>query len=89
MGPQYVGLFRVLARLFMVAYRLDLPKELRQIHSPFHVSQLLKCVANNSTVVPLDDIQVDDNLDYVEWLMAILDRKMKALLNKVISFVKV
>lgn len=39
-------------------------------------------------MVPLDDIQVDDRLKYVEGLVAILDWKTKALGNKVVSLVK-
>lgn len=46
-------------------------------------------MANDSVVVPLDDIQVDDLLIYVERPVATLDQKMKALLKKVESLVKV
>lgn len=53
------------------------------------MSQLRKCVADESTVVPLDDIQVDDRQNYVERLMMILDRKMKVFHNKEVSPVKV
>ena len=49
-----------------VAYRLDFPEELSQIHSNFHVSQLRKYVADDSAVIPLDDVQVDDRLNYIE-----------------------
>ena len=58
-----------------VAYCLDLPDELSQIHSTFHVSQLQKYVVNKTVVVPLDDIQLDDLLNYVERLVAIIDKK--------------
>ena len=40
-------------------------------------------------VVPLDDIQVDDHLIYVERPVVILDKKTKALRNKEVSLVKV
>ena len=57
LGPMYIGPFQVLARMGRVAYRLDLPVELSQIHSTFHASQLRKCVVDDSAVVPLEDIQ--------------------------------
>lgn len=37
-------------------------------------------------MVSLDDIRVDDHLNYVERPLAVLDRKMKALRNMVVSF---
>ena len=72
-----------------VAYRLDLPAEFSQIHSTFHVSQLQKCLADDSTVVPLEDIQVDESLIYIGRPVAILDRKSKDLRNKRVELVKV
>ena len=38
LGPRFIGPFRVVARVRKVAYRLDLPAELSQIHNTFHVS---------------------------------------------------
>ena len=60
-----------------VAYRLDLPAEFSQIHNTFQVPRLRKCVADETTVVTLEDIQVDASLHYIEWPIVILDRKVK------------
>ncbi|KAJ9536818.1 hypothetical protein OSB04_un000042 [Centaurea solstitialis] len=79
----------VIARVGKVAYRLELPPELNQIHDTFHVSQLRKCLADETAHVPIDDIQVDERLNYVERPIAILERKTKSLRNKEIGLVKV
>ena len=72
-----------------MAYRLDLPEELSQIHNTVHVSQLRKCVTEESAVVLVDDIQVDRSLNYIERHAVILDRKTKDLHNKEVKLVKV
>ena len=40
-------------------------EELNQIHNTFHVSLLWKYVVDDLAVDTLDDIQVDDRLNYV------------------------
>ncbi|KAI3752384.1 hypothetical protein L2E82_24389 [Cichorium intybus] len=89
LGPRYIGPYRIVARVGKVAYRLELPEQLSQIHDTFHVSQLRKCVTEESTIVPLEDTQLDEGLNYVERPIAIIERKMKTLRNKTIGLVKV
>ncbi|GKA23398.1 putative reverse transcriptase domain-containing protein [Tanacetum coccineum] len=36
LSPRYIGLFKILARVGLVAYMLELPEELKGIHSTFH-----------------------------------------------------
>ena len=81
---KYIGPFRVLARVGWVAYRLDLPSELNQIHIMFHVCQLQKFLVDDSAVFPFEDIQVDDRLNYIEKPVAVLDWKKKTKRNKVV-----
>ncbi|KAD6453660.1 hypothetical protein E3N88_08366 [Mikania micrantha] len=89
LSPRFIGPFRVIARIGNVAYRLELPEELSGIHDTFHVSYLRKCLANESAYVPLEDLEIDDKLNYVEKPVAILDRKVKQLRNKSLNQVKV
>ena len=56
LGPRYIRSFRFIDRVSKVAYRLELPEELSQIHNTFHVSPLRKCVLDDEMVVSLDDI---------------------------------
>ena len=89
LGPRFVGPFKILARVGEVAYRLELPEELCDIHPTFHVSHLRKCLADETAYVPLQDVEVDKQLNYVEQPIAILDSKEKRLRNKVVTLVKV
>nr|GEU97516.1 hypothetical protein [Tanacetum cinerariifolium] len=64
-----------------VAYVLELPKEMRGIHNTFHVSYLIKCLANESSVITLDDIEIDLGLISREEPVTILGRKSRQLRN--------
>nr|GEU60643.1 reverse transcriptase domain-containing protein [Tanacetum cinerariifolium] len=72
-----------------VAYRLDFPEELNDVHDTFHMSNLKKCLADPILQVPLDEIRVDAKLNFVEVPMEILDREFKKLKRSRISIVKV
>nr|GEY99746.1 putative reverse transcriptase domain-containing protein [Tanacetum cinerariifolium] len=60
LNPRYVGPFKVLAKVGKVAYRLELPQELSRVHHTFHVLNLKKCYADESLVMSLEGIHVDD-----------------------------
>ncbi|GJW84136.1 hypothetical protein Tco_0157281 [Tanacetum coccineum] len=89
LAPRYVGPFEILERIGLVAYRLRLPKELNSIHDTFHVSNLKKCLGDTNLHVPLDEIQVDKTLRFVEEPVEIMDQEIKKLKHRKIALVKV
>ncbi|GJX19244.1 putative reverse transcriptase domain-containing protein [Tanacetum coccineum] len=77
LSPRYIGPFKILERVGLVAYKLELPRELQGIHDTFHVLNLKKCLSDESIIIPLDDIQLDDKLHFIEEPVERMDRKVK------------
>jgi hypothetical protein len=38
LSPRFIGPFQILQRVGEVAYRLDLPEQLADVHDVFHIS---------------------------------------------------
>ena len=77
-----------------VAYKLELPERLLGVHDVFHVSQLKKCHAEMADIslrdtVPLEAIQLDNDLTYQEKPVKILEFASRVTCSKVIKFCKV
>nr|GEX83944.1 putative reverse transcriptase domain-containing protein [Tanacetum cinerariifolium] len=62
LNPRYVGPFKVLNKVGIVSYKLELPQELNRVHNTFHVSNLKRCHADEPLDVPLDGLHFDDKL---------------------------
>ncbi|GKB17444.1 putative reverse transcriptase domain-containing protein [Tanacetum coccineum] len=88
LAPRYVGLFEILKRIGLVAYRLRLPKQLSKVHNTLHVSNLKKCLADANLHVPLDEIKIDKTLHFVEEPVEIMDHEVNTLKRSKISIVK-
>ena len=89
LNPRYIGLFRILERIGQVAYHLELPPELSEIHNVFHVSMLRKYISDPSHVLETPPIELKEYLSFEVQLVAIVAQEMKQLRNKVIPMVKV
>ncbi|GJY23807.1 putative reverse transcriptase domain-containing protein [Tanacetum coccineum] len=68
LNPHYIGPFKILERIDPMAYKLELPEELRNVHSTFHVSNLKKFLSNESLVIPMKELRLDDKLNFLEEL---------------------
>nr|GEX70791.1 reverse transcriptase domain-containing protein [Tanacetum cinerariifolium] len=59
------------------------------VHSTFHVSNLKKCLSDESLAIPLDELHIDDKLRFVEEPVEIVDREIKRLRQGYIPIIKV
>ena len=72
-----------------MAYELELPAELDEVHPVFHISLLMKCVGDPASIVTLDSMAVKDSLSYEDVHVEILDCQVRRLRNKEVASVKV
>ncbi|GJS86528.1 putative reverse transcriptase domain-containing protein [Tanacetum coccineum] len=66
LNPRYIGPFMIIAKVGTVAYRLELPEQLSRVHITFHVSNWKKCMIDEPLAIPLDEIQINDKLHFIE-----------------------
>jgi len=69
-----------------VAYKVQLPVELRAIFPVFHVSQLKKCLRVLEERVEVRDIKLKLDLVYKEKPVAVIERKERVTRNRVVRF---
>jgi hypothetical protein len=73
LAPRYVGPFKIVDRKGEVAYQLKLPPQLSDVHDVFHMSQLKKCLRVPEEQLPLEELDLGDDLSYIEKSVRILD----------------
>jgi hypothetical protein len=73
LAPRYIGPFLILEKCGNVAYKLELPSSLVEVHDIFHVSQLNKCLKTLMDVVLPKVAPLEADLTYPEHPIKILD----------------
>jgi hypothetical protein len=73
MSPRYVWPFKVLDHRGEVAYQLELWPQHADVHNVFHVSQLKKCLRVPEEQLPIEELDLQEDLTYTEWPIKILE----------------
>ncbi|GJX93224.1 putative reverse transcriptase domain-containing protein [Tanacetum coccineum] len=68
--------------------KLNPRPELSNVHSTFHISNLKKCLSDESLVIPMKELWLDDKLNFVEEPVEIMDQEVKQLKQSRIPIVK-
>ena len=76
---RFIGPYEILERVGPVAYHLALPLELVKLHDVFHVSMLRRYCSDPSHILPIQDIQEQEDFTFEEEPKAILDREIRQL----------
>nr|GEX95717.1 putative reverse transcriptase domain, ribonuclease H-like domain, aspartic peptidase domain protein [Tanacetum cinerariifolium] len=66
LNPRYIRPFKILERIGPVAYKLELPEELNNVHSTFYVCNLKKCLSDESLIIPMKELWLDNKLNFLE-----------------------
>jgi hypothetical protein len=64
LAPWFIGSFKILEKGGEVAYQLELPPQLCDVHDVFHVSQLKKCLCVPEEQLPMEDLDAKEDLFY-------------------------
>jgi hypothetical protein len=86
---RYVGPFKIISRKGEVAYQLELPPQLVDVHNVFHVSQLKKCLRVLEEQLSMEELDLGGDLTYSEKPIKILDMAERVTRSMVIKLCKV
>jgi hypothetical protein len=89
LAPRFIGLFKILEKRGEVAYQLELPPQLSDVHDAFHVSQLKKCLRVPEEQIPMKDLDAKEDLSYQGYPVKILETSERVMRNMKIKMYKV
>jgi hypothetical protein len=89
LAPWFIGPFKILEKRDEVAYQLELPPQLSDVNDVFHVSQLKKCLHVPKEQIPMEDLDVKEDLSCQEYAVKILETSERVARNKRIKMCKV
>jgi hypothetical protein len=89
LAQRYIGPFKILEQRGEVAYQMELPPQLSDVHDVFHVSKLRKCLWVLEEQIPLEEITVGEDLTYQEYPVKILNTSEKITQNNHYKMCKV
>jgi hypothetical protein len=89
LAPRYIRHFKILEQRCEVAYQLELPPQLSDVHDVFHVLQIMKCLRVPKEQMPLEELTVGEDLTYQEYLVKLLDTSEKVTQNNRYQMCKV
>jgi hypothetical protein len=89
LAPIFIGPFKIMEKGGNVAYQLELPPQLSDVHDVFHASQLKKCLRVPEEQIPMEDLDGKEDLSYQEYPIKILETSERVTQNKMIKICKV
>jgi hypothetical protein len=89
LASRFIRPFKILEKRGEIAYQLELPLQLSDVHDVFYVSQLKKCLCVPEEQLPIEDMDAKEDLSYQEYPVNILETSERVTQNKRIRTCKV
>jgi hypothetical protein len=89
LAPRYIRPYQIQARCGEVAYQLILRENMSAVHDVFHVSQLKKCLRVPEEQLLVEDLEVQEDLTYIEKPTQILETTDRVTRRNTIRMCKV